>query len=94
MNRERIIQILTKEGYPDYMIESTATKVENFAPDIRDSFEQWLNDGVIPAISVQGHSISSLIEQFGMNPIGAFVTLDWLFRDPEKAQSALKRGIK
>lgn len=29
-----------------------------------------------------------------MQPIGAFITLDWLFRDPIKAKSALMQGIK
>jgi len=29
-----------------------------------------------------------------MKPIGAFITLDWLIREPEKAKKSLKKGIK
>ena len=29
-----------------------------------------------------------------MNPIGAFITLDWLMREPEKAKEALNKGVK
>ena len=29
-----------------------------------------------------------------MQPVGAFITLDWLIRDPIKAKNALMQGIK
>jgi len=29
-----------------------------------------------------------------MKPIGAFITLDWLIKEPEKAKKALNEGIK
>ena len=56
MDKSVIKEILAKEGYPDFMIESTM--------------------------------------EYKMKPIGAFITLDWLYREPDQAKKALKRGIK
>ena len=37
---------------------------------------------------------ATLIEKYKMNPIGAFITVDWIMREPEKATKELNRGIK
>ena len=94
MKREQIIEILKEEAYPEYMIEQTADKVENFEPEIKKAFEQWHLDGTIPSISLEGYSFQDLVNLFGMKPVGAFITLDWLRKEPEKAAKALKAGIR
>ena len=94
MERNKIIAVLIKESYPDYMIEQTASKIENFEPEIKETFELWLLDGTVPKITLEGYTYKELIHQFGMKPVGAFITLDWLKKEPEKATKALERGIK
>lgn len=94
MERNTIIEILKEEAYPEYMIEQTADKMENLEPEIKNAFEQWQLNGIIPTITLEGYTYQTLVNQFGMKPVGAFITLDWLKREPEKAAKALERGIK
>ena len=94
MERKQIIEILKEEAYPEYMIEQTANKLENLVPEIKDVFEQWHLDGAIPSITLEGYTFQTLVNQFGMKPVGAFITLDWLKREPEKAARALEKGIR
>ena len=94
MDKSVIKEILVKEGYPDFMIENTMEKIGNFAPDIANAFAEWLDKGIEPDFEVEGFSYAMLMQTYEMKPVGAFITLDWLYRDPDRAKKALKRGIR
>ena len=69
-------------------------KLEKLQPEILSAFTQWLSDGKTPSISIENFSFQDLTMKFGMTPVGAFITLDWLVREPEKAKRSLERGIR
>lgn len=94
MDKQMLHQLLIDNGYPSHMIEKTVEKIEHFQPKIRESFNNWVADGIEPNIEIQGYSFSQLRRDYGMKAIGAFITLDWLIRDPENATRSLKRGIR
>lgn len=94
MDKSVIKEILAKEGYPDFMIGNTVEKIGNFAPDIANAFAEWLDKGIEPHLEVEGFSYAMLLQTYQMKPIGAFITLDWLYREPDRAKKALKRGIR
>lgn len=94
MNRDNIIMTLCAQDYPDYMLEQTADKVERMDERIKAAFEEWVDNDVIPTIEIEGWSYNKLVEKFKMRPVAAFLVLDWLTREPEKAAKALKRGIR
>ena len=94
MEKQLIENILKEEKYPDYMLEKTIEKVERFAPTVMEVFEEWSKSKKEPAISIEGFSYRQLVSEYGMKPVGAFITLDWILRDPQKAVAALKRGIR
>lgn len=94
MERNVLLELLKEEGYPAHMFDNTIEKIDKFQPDIAKAFLLWLSEGKTPCISVEGFSFSDLIDQYGMKPVGAFITLDWLIRDPEKASKALKVGYR
>ena len=94
MERNRIIEILKEQGYPTFMLEKTADKVENLSQPLKESFSKWVESGIEPSFSIKGYSYGTLIEKFNMKPVGAFITLDWIIREPEKAIENLNRGIK
>lgn len=94
MERTEVIRILKEEGYPDFMLDKTADKIEAFSPDIATKFSEFCIQGTIPEIEVEGYNYKKLIEDFGMKPVGALITLDWLIREPENAKEALQKGIK
>lgn len=94
MDRERIKEILVEEQYPEFMIENTADKIEAFSLAVAEAFDNWSKNKSQPDISIEGFAFKDLITKWGMNPVGAFITLDWLLREPEKAKRALNKGIK
>lgn len=93
MNRDNIIMILCAQDYPDYMLAQTADKVERMDKEIMAAFEEWVDCNVIPSIEIEGWNYNKLVETFKMRPVAAFLALDWLMRDPEKAIKALNKGI-
>ena len=94
MDRTRIKGILVEEQYPEFMIESTIDKIEKFTPAVKTVFKEWYSRNEEPDFSVNGFSFCDLVKKWGMKPVGAFITLDWLLREPESAKNALTKGIK
>lgn len=89
-----IMDILRQEGYPVFMHEKTTEKIQSFHEQISLAFTEWVSKASIPTITVEGYSYEFLVNTMNMQPIGAFITLDWLLREPEKAKMALRQGIK
>lgn len=94
MDRVRIKETLVEEQYPEFMIEKTVDKIEAFSPVVANAFCSWCKRKEQINLVVEGFSFNDLISKWGMNPVGAFITLDWLIREPEKAKKALNRGIR
>lgn len=94
MNKEQIIEELKKEGYPSFMIESTFKKIGNLCPKVENAFEQWMETGNQCNLVIEGYGFRDLTKKYGMTPVGAFITLDWLCREPQNAKSSLMKGIK
>jgi hypothetical protein len=94
MNKEILIKLLKEENYPTHMVDVTIEKLNKLQPIVLDNFEAWLNEGKLPNFEVEGYSYQVLVNDYGMKPVGAFLTLDWLCRDPQKASLSLKKGIK
>lgn len=94
MEKEILTDILKQQGCPAFMIEKTIEKLAHLSPVLQEAFTLWVMHGIKPSITLEGYSYTSLIEQFHMKPVGAFLTLDWIVREPEEAVKSLKRGIK
>lgn len=94
MNKEILIKLLKEENYPAHMVDVTIAKLNKLQPIVLDNFEAWLNERKLPNFEIEGYSYSVLVNDYGMKPVGAFLTLDWLCRDPQKASLSLKKGIK
>lgn len=87
--RERLINDFDcKESQVDGVVE----KISKLAPEIYTAFEEWFNTGVVKEIEVEGYTVASLRKQKKqMNTIGAYLTLDWLKREPKLAKAALSQ---
>lgn len=94
MTNEQLSLLLKEEGYPAHMIANTIMKLNNLAVPIKSSFENWYQTGIIPADKIDGYDFLVLTHSFHMKPVGAFLTLDWLIKEPEKAKIALSKGIR
>lgn len=76
------------------MVEKTLEKIEQFSPIIKDSFQKWAKTGKSSDTAIEGYCFDDLVKKYGMKPVGAFITLDWLIREPEKAKASLAKGIR
>jgi len=94
MNDNQLIKLLKEEGYPSHMIENTILKLRKLSYPIDESFENWCTTGVLPLYCIGGYTFEKLTQDYKMKPVGAFLTLDWLVREPEKASAALLKGKK
>lgn len=56
------------------------------------AFWQWWQGGTLPGLSVEGYTVATLMREHSLNPFAAFLTLDWLLSEPEKALAALDKG--
>ncbi len=62
-------------------------------PDIQNSFIDWWHHGIIPSSpQYEGHTPASLTTDYHLQPVAAFLTLDWLATEPEMANKALSEG--
>ena len=93
MTMESIMDRLTTEfDYPEQGSELVAQKILEMQPSLRSEFDQWWNTGIVPTLEIEGYSVAMLMSEHNMNPIAAFLTMDWLLREPEKAITSLERG--
>jgi hypothetical protein len=62
-------------------------------PPIKEAFSRWLDTGTLPdQPKYEGYSAQSLATGQGLQPVAAFLTLDWLATDPEIAKKAISEG--
>jgi hypothetical protein len=66
-------------------------------PVFRTAFKHWWETGNLQDVGeYSGYTLNDLVTGIKgtgkLNPIGAFLTLDWLSREPEKASAAIKQG--
>ena len=89
-----LIPRLRKEfDYPPTGAQMVAADLRACGPAIRAAFWQWWNAGALDAdLEVEGYTLKRLAEEHGMTPIAAFLTLDWLVKEPEAALASLARG--
>lgn len=66
--------------------------LEKMSPIIKRCLVNFLETGKIEEINLLGYSVEILKEKHGMTELAAYLTLDWLIREPDKAVKSLLRG--
>jgi hypothetical protein len=90
---ELMPRLLSDFRYPQPGAQLIASKLIACDLSIQKAFWEWWQSGVIPLkLEVAGFSMERLIREHEMKPIAAFLTLDWLLREPEKAKKSLQKG--
>lgn len=87
------IDAIKNSSSPEYLdknIVLMADKIEKSREDIRSAIEDWLTAGEEKSLEIEGVDYKDLIEKAGMIPIAAYLTLDWVARDPKQAKFSLK----
>jgi hypothetical protein len=93
MNETEIRNRLVNEfGYPPKGAEIILDKISKSAPEVQKAILDFIETGGVTAMEVEGYSLTQLRDEHGMKVIAAYLTLDWLIREPEKAKASLKKG--
>jgi hypothetical protein len=83
--------LIAEFGYPEHGAKLVVSKLQSACSEVRDAFDLWWRERIVPDIAFRGYTLRDLIEQHEMNVIAGFLTLDWLARDPKAAMDALSQ---
>lgn len=93
MTRNELRTRLMQEfGYPRGGAELVIEKILQMQPVILAEFREWWQKGTVSELEIEGYTVKGLMEEHGLNQLAAFITLDWLVREPDKAKACLRRG--
>ena len=94
MNKKEIMNILISEySYSEKSAPVVFKKIELMDQEIREAFEEYLINKETTDLSVGNYDYEQLIQSYNMTPIAAFLTLDWLKREPKAAEKMLRKGF-
>jgi len=76
-------------GFNDKQAQYTVSRLRRMDKQIKKSFGIWFTKGDLPEYSIENFTVADLINEVKMNPINAFLTLDWLKKEPDTAKKSL-----
>ena len=95
MTTQEIIAVLVEQkGYDKAQTERLAPKIEALPEDIRTALENWVQTGELTSPVYADYDVKKILEkQPAYKEIAAYLTLDWLRRDPAAATAQLNRPV-
>ena len=90
---ERWLPLLRRNGYSGADLASAAPKIERMEPQLQQDLLRWEKIGDFPDREIEGFTVAGLVENVGLHPIGAFLMMDWLLREPDEAKYALAQSL-
>ncbi len=92
MTTQEIVKELVENKKLDKVqVERVAGKIEALSPDIREAFEKWIKTDTIASPEYAGHDVNSILKaQPHLTVLAAYLSLDWLRRDPDAAKRAIE----
>ena len=78
--------------YTDDGIEIVLDTIMQMEPSVRNYVENYLNSGEAQDVEVEGYSLQELMAKRSMNPLAAYMTIDWIIKEPEAAKKSLEKG--
>ena len=70
------------------------TELEHKTEAAKLAIKKWVLTGEKTVFQAKNWTSSDLEKEYAMNYIAAVLTVDWVIREPETAEKALKRGLK
>ena len=92
MTIQNIIKELVENKKLDKeQVERVSGKIEALSPDIREAFEKWIETDVIASPEYAGYDVNSILKaQPHLTVLAAYLSLDWLRRDPVAAKKFIE----
>lgn len=84
--------LIENYSYSEHEAREAIRGIRKMDRDLKGVFIDWYNHGVSPTVVVEGLSYEEVQKHITPNPIGAFLYLDFLKKNPAEAKKALVRG--
>lgn len=89
--QEIIKELVENKKLDKVQVERVSGKIEVLSPDIREAFEKWIKTDTIASPTYAGYDVNSILKaQPHLTVLAAYLSLDWLRRDPIAAKKALE----
>src|SRR5213076_2012050 len=86
-------RLVSEFGYLEKDAEKVVQDLQTCPLAVQEAFEKWWwGKGLDEQLAVQGYTLQRLIDEYDLEPIGAFLTIGWLIREPDVALQALSEG--
>ena len=79
-------KFLLKDGYTESEIVHLFKSIKKTDADTRRQITDWFNGDGFPEDIVENITVNFLVTEYGMKPINAFLTIDWLKHNPQSAK--------
>lgn len=95
MTTEQIIQTLIEnKNYDKIQTERLSSKIEALPADIRAALVKWVESGDLSSPEYSGYTVDKILStKPGMTILAAFLSLDWIRRDPQTAIKAISMPL-
>jgi hypothetical protein len=85
--------LVKRHGYDAADANGMVPELMAMQPAVKAAFLKWWETGILPEEpKYENYSALSLAVAHNLQPVAAFLTLDWLAVDPETAIEAIKGG--
>lgn len=94
MTIQEIQKVLVEDKNLDKaQVEKVSAKIEALPPDIREAFEKWVETDAVASPEYAGYDVNAIMKaQPHMTVLAAYLSLDWLRRDPVAAKRSIERS--
>ncbi|MFA6184379.1 MAG: hypothetical protein WC682_04755 [Parcubacteria group bacterium] len=88
-----VFRLISEFSYSEKEARQAAQDLLKSDPKVKGAFDVWWDTGVFDdALECEGYTLDKLIKEHSLMPVAAFLTLDWLIKEPEKAKRFLEKG--
>jgi hypothetical protein len=93
MNRETLRKVLVEQyDYKHSQVDGVLDRIEAFSAPVAEAFAHWLATGELNSPEIAGYTVQKILETQSMKPVAAYIQLQWLEDEPERALRSLRRG--
>ncbi len=93
LTKHELTHRLTGLGVPPHIIQDQVEDFIRLAPSLHDDARRFIQTGAQESsVTIKGWNLKRLVEEYKMKPTSAFLTLDWLIREPDAAAKSLAKG--
>ena len=86
-------RLVDEYGYSPTTVALTVQNLMSCAQPVWDAFIDWWQTGALASEEVEGFTVKKLVEERKIEPVGAYIMLNWLLSDPVAAKAVLARGF-